>query len=505
MMHGLGFTNGQLENPVAEFSGGWRMRLNLARALMCRSDVLLLDEPTNHLDLDAIIWLEEWLKSYQGMLMMISHDRDFLDNTVDAILHVDNRKLRLYTGNYADFERQRAASLALQKAQYEKQQREIAHLRSFVDRFRAKATKARQAQSRLKALDRMELISAAHVDSPFHFEFRAPESNPNPLLRLERAAADYGNQAILHDLNFSLESGARVGLLGPNGAGKSTLIKLMAGILPLRSGARHEGRGLKIGYFAQHQLEQLRPDESPLQHLVRLDSRAREQDLRSFLGGFGFGGDGALLPAGPFSGGEKARLCLALLVWQRPNLLLLDEPTNHLDLEMRHALTLALQEYDGGLVVVSHDRHLLRTTTERLMLVANGHAQPFDGDLEDYRNWLGQHRAEAEEDPRQGRVSVDRKQQRRAEAESRNRASALRRPLESQLKKLEQAMERLHAEKLRLDALLTGSELYQDDGKDILKDCLKQQSEIADQLHQAEERWLTLHGELDTLQAGQGD
>ena len=503
MLHGLGFEPEQFDRSVAEFSGGWRMRLNLAQALMCRSDLLLLDEPTNHLDLDAVLWLEQWLKSYPGTLLLISHDRDFLDSTVNAIAHVEQQQITLYTGNYADFERQRAARLALQQAAFEKQQREMGHLQSYIDRFRASATKARQAQSRIKALERMEVIAAAHVDSPFYFSFRAAESMPNPVLRLEEVSAGYADNPILKHINLSLESGARIGLLGANGAGKSTLIKTLAGELPPVAGKRVEGKGLRIGYFAQHQLEQLRPDESPLQHLQRIDPTARESELRSFLGGFNFCGDAALSPVAPFSGGEKSRLALALLIWQRPNLLLLDEPTNHLDLEMRHALTLALQGYEGALVVVSHDRHLLRATTDSFLLTANGSAVPFDGDLEDYRRWRAEQAAADTNSGKEGKPQeVDRKARKREEAEERNRLAALRKPVEAKIKKLEKEIDALTVEKERLDHLLADASIYEDGKKESLKAALIQQAKAAEQLHQAEEAWLEQHTALEAMLEG---
>ena len=390
LLSGLGFAVPDHTRPVQSFSGGWRMRLNLAKALICRSDLLLLDEPTNHLDLDTVLWLEQWLLSYPGTLLLISHDRDFLDNVVDTIAHFEHRTITLYSGNYAQFERQRAERLALQQGTYEKQQREIAHMQDFVARFRAKASKARQAQSRLKALDRMTVIAAAHVDSPFQFSFREPAKYPSPLLRLDEADAGYNDVVVLKQIKLILEPGERLGILGRNGAGKSTLIKLLAGELSVLNGQRIEGQNLRIGYFAQHQLEQLNPSQNALQHIQQVDPQATEQEMRSFLGGFGFVGDDALRRVAPFSGGEKARLVLALLAWQRPHLLLLDEPTNHLDLDMRDALTLALQEYQGAVVVVSHDRYLLRTLADRLVLVAEGRVTAFDGDLEDYRVWLGQ-------------------------------------------------------------------------------------------------------------------
>ena len=392
LMHGLGFSVADETRPVAAFSGGWRMRLNLAQALMCRSDLLLLDEPTNHLDLDAVLWLEEWLRSYPGTLLMIAHDREFLDRSVNRIVHIEQGAAKLYTGNYSAFEEQRAAQLAQQQSLYERQQREIRHMMSFVERFRAKASKARQAQSRLKALERMERIAPAHVDSPFEFSFLAPQKLPRPLLTLEQQSVGYGERVVLQSLNMTIVPGDRIALLGRNGAGKSTLMKLLAGELEARDGKRTEARDLRIGYFAQHQLEQLDVEESPLEHLRRhggeAAARSTEQELRSFLGGFGFSGDRVFEPVGPFSGGEKARLVLALVSFRRPNLLLLDEPTNHLDLEMRQALAVALQDYEGAVVLVAHDRHLLRAVADELLLVDAGRAAPFDGDLEDYARWF---------------------------------------------------------------------------------------------------------------------
>src|SRR2546427_3979232 len=397
LLHGLGFTHEQMGEPVASFSGGWRMRLNLAQALMCPSDLLLLDEPTNHLDLDAILWLEEWLKRYAGTLLIVSHDRDFLDGVVEVIVHIDAKKLRRYSGNYSSFERQRAEGVVLAAAQYEKQQREREHLESFINRFRAKATKARQAQSRMKMLARMEELAPLHVSAPLSFEFREPLKAPDPLLVLEDADAGYKmegtgsdqrDKIVVRGINFSLQSGQRYGLLGINGAGKSTLIKTIAGELAPLAGKAIFNKGLAVGYFAQHQIGMLRYDESPLWHLSRIATNVREQELRNYLGSFNFPGDIATTSIATFSGGEKARLALALIVWQRPNLLLLDEPTNHLDLETREALTVALAQFEGTLVLVSHDRHLLRATTEQLLIVADGAVRPFDGDLEDYRESL---------------------------------------------------------------------------------------------------------------------
>jgi ATP-binding cassette subfamily F protein 3 len=395
LLTGLGFSMAQMDQPLTSFSGGWRMRLNLAQALMCPSELLLLDEPTNHLDLDAILWLEDWLKRYPGTLLVISHDRDFLDEVVNVVVHVDERKLKRYSGNYSAFERQRAAQLELAQGAMEKQLRQRAHLKSFIDRFKAQASKARQAQSRIKALSKMEELAPLRAAAEFSFEFREPQRAPDPLLRMDDVKAGYpaahdggADKIIIKGINFSLQGGQRIGLLGVNGAGKSTFIKTIAGELQALGGEAIFGKGLSIGYFAQHQVEMLRHDESPLWHMVKLAPGVREQELRNFLGGFNFAGAMATSSIAPFSGGEKARLALALIVWQRPNLLLLDEPTNHLDLETREALTLALAQFEGTLVLVSHDRHLLRATTDQFVIVADGKVEPFDGDLDDYRDWL---------------------------------------------------------------------------------------------------------------------
>ena len=491
LMHGLGFSPGQDELPVQNFSGGWRMRLNLARALMCRSDLLLLDEPTNHLDLDAVIWLQDWLRAYAGTLLLISHDRDFLDEIADHILHIEPHSVQLHTGNYSAFELRRAEHLAAQHAARARQQREIAHVQSFITRFRAKASKARQAQSRIKALARMQSIAPAHVDSPFDFAFGIPKKLPAPLLRLEDAAAGYDATAVVAHLNLSLSPGDRIGLLGPNGAGKSTLVKLLAGTQPLLAGQRLAAQDLRIGYFAQHQLEQLRTEDSPLAHLQRLDPAAAEKDLRVFLGGFGFTGDMALQAVAPFSGGEKARLVLALLVYQQPNLLLLDEPTNHLDLDMRHALTLALQDYPGALVVVSHDRHLLRTVTDDLLLVMAGRVESFDGDLEDYRLWLLDRRRDDNTPTSKSAVihsAAARKDQRRQDADRRARLQ----PLQAQLRNLESALDKLSAEKKTLEAALADPTLYQDADKARLKNLLQKQTRLKQALTSTEEEWLAV-------------
>jgi ATP-binding cassette, subfamily F, member 3 len=496
LMHGLGFDDAEIERPVEQFSGGWRVRLNLARALMCRSDLLLLDEPTNHLDLDAIVWLEQWLSGYPGTLLMISHDREFLDTVANAICHIEGQRVRLYAGNYSAFETQRAMQLSQQQATYVKQQREIAHLQSFVDRFKAQATKARQAQSRIKALARMEKIAAAHVDTPFEFAFRKPAVQSDPMLDLDGVDAGYGGVAVLRGIRMTLRPGTRLGLLGRNGAGKSTMMKLLAGVLAPLAGQRVEGKGLQIGYFAQHQLEQLRPDESALWHLTRLSPKTREQELRDFIGGFNFHGDQATEPVGPMSGGEKSRLALALIVWQRPNLLLLDEPTNHLDLEMRHALTLGLQDYEGALVLVSHDRSLLRATADELWLVDEGRVVPFDGDLEDYAKRL---RAKEQGPAAGAEPTVSRKEQKRLEAEERNRRFAQRKPLEARIKSAEREIETLGAEKVRLEKMIAAPDMYDEARKDDLKRCLLEQAQIMKKLQGAEERWMALSAELEAL------
>jgi ATP-binding cassette, subfamily F, member 3 len=515
LLHGLGFSHEQMGERVASFSGGWRMRLNLAQALMCPSDLLLLDEPTNHLDLDAILWLEDWLKRYAGTLLVVSHDRDFLDGVVDVVVHIDARKLRRYSGNYSSFERQRAASVVLAAAQYEKQRRERAHLESFINRFRAKATKAKQAQSRMKMLAKMEELAPLHVSAPFSFEFREPLKAPDPLLVLEDADAGYRmenapDKTVVRDISFSLQSGQRYGLLGINGAGKSTLIKTIAGELKPLAGKAIFNKGLAVGYFAQHQIEMLRFDESPLWHLSRIAPGAREQDLRSYLGGFNFPGDMATTSIATFSGGEKARLALALIVWQRPNLLLLDEPTNHLDLETREALTVALAQFEGTLVLVSHDRHLLRATTDQFLIVAEGRLAPFDGDLEDYRDWLFTTKlSPAEEavplpEARKPAVTVpplDRRGQKRKEAEERQRQSAARKPIESRIKRLEEKMAKLNAQKSAIDALLADPASYGEARKETLKTLIVDQAYVARELAQLEAEWLEQQQRLEQVTA----
>ncbi|MGZ8227686.1 MAG: ATP-binding cassette domain-containing protein [Methylococcaceae bacterium] len=494
LMDGLGFTADQQQNAVNSFSGGWRMRLNLAQALMCRSDLLLLDEPTNHLDLDAVIWLQDWLCKYPGTLMLISHDRDFLDTITDHIVHIEQGKAEIYTGNYSAFERMRAEKLAQQQSAFQKQQREIVHIQSFVNRFKAQATKARQAQSRIKALERMELIAMAHVDSPFDFSFPKPGRMPNPLLNLEKTDIGYGHKTVIKQAGLSISPGDRIGLLGPNGAGKSSLIKVLAGdMLPL-SGTRLPAEGLKIGYFAQHQLEQLRLDESALWHVQQLDKLATEKDLRNFLGGFDFQGDKVLEAVRPFSGGEKARLVLALLVYQNPNLLLLDEPTNHLDLEMRHALSVALQDFQGAMIVVSHDRHLLRSVTDQLLLVADGKVQTFDGDLDDYRIWLNEQKKNDEKTSAiETAPAVSRKDQRKQDAERRQKFK----PLFDALKKAEEAVEKLHQEQKQLEHQLTDPEIYAESERARLKQLIERKTQVDKALDDAEAAWMDAEEQLE--------
>ncbi|MEY4767633.1 MAG: hypothetical protein RL637_272 [Pseudomonadota bacterium] len=498
LLTGLGFNHHQHSQPVSNFSGGWRMRLNLAQALMCRSELLLLDEPTNHLDLEAVIWLQEWLNKYQGTLLLISHDRDFLDDITTHIIHIEQQKLTLYTGNYSAFERMRAEKLAQQQSAFEKQQREIAHIQSFINRFKAQATKAKQAQSRIKSLERMELIAQAHVDSPFHFTFAKPTKIPNPLLQLEQIDIGYSNTVIVRNINLTITPGNRIGLLGQNGAGKSSVMKVLANELIPIKGKMLFADQINIGYFAQHQLEQLHLNQSPLWHCQQLDRQATEKELRHFLGGFDFCGDKVLEPIAPFSGGEKARLVLALLVYQNPNLLLLDEPTNHLDLEMREALILALQNYQGAMIVVSHDRHLLRSVTDQFLLVADQKLIEFDGDLEDYRNWLADQKKNAEPkiDEINDNIELSRKQQRKQQADRRLRLK----PLLDAVKNAESALELYHQQQQQLEQQLADPNIYLDTEKSHLKQLLEQKNRIDEALIQAETDWLIAQEHLEAAE-----
>lgn len=499
LLHGLGFSQEETIQPVKAFSGGWRMRLNLAQALLCPSDLLLLDEPTNHLDLDAVIWLERWLVQYQGTLVLISHDRDFLDPIVTKILHIENQKLNEYTGDYSSFEVQRATKLAQQTAMYRQQQQKISHLQKYIDRFKAK-----QAQSRMKALERMELIAPAYVDNPFTFEFRPPQSLPNPLVMIEQASAGYGcgesAVEILGKIKLNLVPGSRIGLLGKNGAGKSTLIKLLAGELTALSGTVQLAKGVQLGYFAQHQLDTLRADESALWHMQKLAPEQTEQQVRDYLGSFAFHGDKVNQAVKSFSGGEKARLVLALIVWQRPNLLLLDEPTNHLDLDMRQALTEALVDYEGSLVVVSHDRHLLRNTVEEFYLVHDKKVEEFKGDLEDYQKWLNEQNSTSEnkvsEKVGDNENSVqNRKEQKRREAELRQQTA----PLRKKITQLEEKMNKFSSELANIENQLADAELYNAENKEKLTALLAQQVDVKKALDDVETEWMTAQEELEEM------
>ncbi|MFT6123242.1 MAG: ATP-binding cassette subfamily F protein 3 [Oleiphilaceae bacterium] len=507
LLHGLGFKQDELSKPVNDFSGGWRIRLNLAQALMCPSDLLLLDEPTNHLDLEAVIWLEHWLKRYEGTILFISHDRDFIDSVATHILHFEHRKLNQYKGSYSDFEQQRAQKLSQQQAQYEKQQVRIGEIQSFVNRFKAKATKAKQAQSRMKELERMEMIAPAHIDSPFNFSFPEADKVSSPLLSIQKSDLGYGGKTILNNFSTSILPGTRIGLLGPNGAGKSTLVKSLVGDLVQINGQRSEGEHLKIGYFAQHQLEELDLNASPFLHLQRIRPTATDHEVRNFLGGFDFRGDAALEIITRFSGGEKARLALAIIAWQKPNLLMLDEPTNHLDLEMRHALTMALQAFQGAILIVSHDRHLLKNTVDTFWLVANGKVEEFQGDLHDYEDWLlayqsGNKRvekAEAGDDKltdSQGESAESKKERKRIAAQKRKLLS----PLKKKLTKTEADMT-LHQEQLvLLEHVLTDSVLYQPENKAKLKGVLDQQTGHKQALDNAELIWFELSEEIEAAE-----
>ena len=494
LLNGLGFSADEHDKAVGEFSGGWRIRLSLARALMCPSDLLLLDEPTNHLDLETVIWLEDWLKRYPGTLVLISHDRDFLDAVVDGIVHVEQQRLNRYTGGYSQFERQRAEQMTLQQARYEKQQKQIAHMQAFVDRFRAKATKARQAQSRLKALERMEQIAPAHADSPFDFEFPDPPRAADPLVALREVRLGYGELTVLDGVSLNLSAGDRIGLLGVNGAGKSTLVKALAGDLAPLAGDLDYSRNLEIGYFAQHQVEQIDAEASPITNLSRIAGETPEQKLRDFLGGFAFSGDLATDPCTRLSGGERARLVLAMIIWRAPNLLLLDEPTNHLDLDMRHALTLALQGFAGAVVTVSHDRHLLAETVDDYWLVADRGVRPFSGGLAAYRKLVSQPESKPSESPS---ATHNRKAERQRKAAERERIK----PLTNRVKKLGTEIEQLEARKEHLQQRLADTELYDSERADELQRLLAEEADVRQRLEALEDEWLTAEEELESLRS----
>ncbi|EAP93480.1 ABC transporter ATP-binding protein [Vibrio splendidus] len=503
LLDGLGFRQEQMTWNLTQFSGGWRMRLNLAQALLCRSDLLLLDEPTNHLDLDAVMWLERWLQNYPGTLVLISHDRDFLDPIVNRIVHVENQQLNEYTGNYSSFETQRAQKLILQQAMFQKQQKQMSHMQSYIDRFRYKASKARQAQSRIKALEKMEQVLPAQFDNPFSFEFREPDALPNPIMMMDEVSAGYDDNLILEKIRLNLVPGSRIGLLGRNGAGKSTLIKLLSGELKQQGGELSYSQGVKMGYFAQHQLETLHPEETPLQHMMQIAPKHTEQQLRDYLGSFGFQGEKALDKVAPFSGGEKARLVLALLVWQKPNLLLLDEPTNHLDLDMRQALTFALQTFEGAMVIVSHDRYLLRATTDDLYLVHDRQVAPFDGDLSDYYKWLTEQQkverkeAQALAPAKDGANSAAaKKEQKRKEAEFRKLTA----PLRKKLTQFEKQMDKLTLSLEEAEQELSDTSLYEAENKAKLNKVLALQASSKSQLEEVEMDWMSTQEELEQME-----
>ncbi len=510
LLAGLGFAPDEWERPVASFSGGWQMRIALARALMAPSDLLLLDEPTNHLDLDAMLWLERWLSAYSGTVLLISHDTEFLDAIARVILHFDQRKLVRYKGGYEDFLEQRAERLHQNQLARERQARTAAHLQSFIDRFKAKATKARQAQSRVKALARMQALAPLAVESGIDIRLPDPVQMPDTLLRLEDAELGYAGadgeaRRVLGGVGLIVRGGSRIGILGANGAGKSTLVKTLARELAPLAGRYQPAKGLEIGYFAQQQLDVLDPALTPLQHFVRIAPEAREQELRNMLGGFGFGGDMADAPVAPFSGGEKARLALALIVWRKPNLLLLDEPSNHLDVDTREALARALAGFPGSVLLVSHDRHLLRTTVDDFWIVADGRVQPFDGDLEDYREWLQRRgaaaRAQAREDARaDAPAGQDRKTQRRLQAQARQQLAARRKPLEERLRRIEADMARAEARLKEIDARIADPDFYTDAHKDVRPGLLAEHGELS-KAHQAlEEDWLQVQEDLEALE-----
>lgn len=499
LLNGLGFSQQEQQQPVKSFSGGWRMRLNLAQALMCRTDLLLLDEPTNHLDLETVLWLEQHLAGLDTTQIIISHDRDFLNATTTQTVELTQQQLILYGGNYDFYQQERAQRLTQQQAAYLKQQAHIQHLQSFIDRFKAKATKAVQAQSRIKALARLERIAPAHLDSEFSFQFAQPDHLPNPLLKLEHISLGYGDKTVLHDIDLSVESGARYGLLGVNGSGKSTLIKAISGSLKPLSGQIIRAEKLKIGYFAQHQLETLRADQSPVWHIQQLSPAVREQEIRNFLGSFAFIGDMALQPIAPFSGGEKARLALAMIVWQKPNLLLLDEPTNHLDLDMRHALTVALQTFKGALIVVSHDRSLLESTTDALIYLSDGELKHFDGDLSNYRQWRLTQDQHNGEQPQDSRDNHNRKEQKRIEAQQRQQRARLIKPLLKNIEKAERDMGNWQQQRKQHEAFLASEEAYLDENQTKLQQTLTQLAELKVKLTQTEEKWLEWQQEVENI------
>ncbi len=500
LLSGLGFKASEHGNETKSFSGGWRVRLNLAKALMAPSDLLLLDEPTNHLDLDAIVWLEEWLKKYPGTLIMVSHDRDFIDGCCRKIMHIENQQIRAYVGNYSQFERQRGERLANEQSMFEKQQRKIAHMENYIRRFRYKADKAKQAQSRIKALEKMQRIVPAHVGSPFNFKFLPCDRLSDPMLKLENVDAGYGDNVVLKEVTLSIAGGDRIGLLGANGAGKSTLIKIMAAELVALTGHRQETKHLNMGYFAQHQLEQLDAALTPMKQFQRLYPSVTTQQVRNFLGGFDFRGERVDQPIGPFSGGEKARLALALIIYNKPNLLLLDEPTNHLDMEMRHALTMAMQSYEGAIILVSHDRSLINSVTDRLILIRNGRVDEFKEDMDAYLRVLKQSHTDAPGDDEKARSEsepgMSKKQRRQYLAQRRNEVK----PKRDAAKKLEKEMQKIQGEIDKLAVILNNPETYETESTANLAGMMQNKSDLDHQLKQTEASWYESAEELETLE-----
>jgi ATP-binding cassette subfamily F protein 3 len=489
LMIGLGFSQEDLKKTVKDFSGGWRVRLNLARTLMQPSDLLLLDEPTNHLDLDAIVWLADWIKSFKGALILISHDREFLDECVNTIAHIHRQAIELYTGNYSQFEEVKALRLAEQAATFKKQQREIAHMQDFVRRFKAKATKARQAQSRVKALERMEVIAPAHVDSPFHFSIPQAEKISDPLLTLDEATLGY-SEPVLQKINLSLHPGDRIGLLGPNGAGKSTLMKSLVGAISLLDGHKFEGGNLKVGYFSQHQVDDLDLSKTAYQCIHQLDTDKTEQQVRTYLGGYDFKNDKVKDPIKLFSGGEKARLALAIIAYQKPNLLLMDEPTNHLDMEMRQALTMALQSFGGAILLISHDRHLLANNVDKFLLVEDGSLNEFDGDLHDYSLRILKNLNK----PQQGK---SKKKDRPTEGANKKAEQKIIRQLKAEIMAAEKRLKRLQGKITDVEAVLQSPDTYDGDFQEDLHDLIRNQSELKSEIEEVEQVWLNLSEQLE--------
>lgn len=492
LLNGLGFSQVQLTQPVSSFSGGWQMRLNLARALMCRSDLLLLDEPTNHLDLEAIFWLEDYLKTYSGTLLLISHDRDFLNNAVNQIINISQQKAILFNGNYSSYEKQRAEQLSLQQSGHEKQQREIKHIQSFINRFKAQATKAKQAQSRIKALEKLEIIAPAHIDSKFQFSFSKPENTPHTLIKLDEITLGYESTPIIKDIKHDIFISDRIGILGANGEGKSTFIKFISGEIEAINGQCEKHKQLNIAYFAQHQLEQLDAEGNALTHMTRLDPLASEQKLRDFLGRFKFNNDKISQTISTLSGGEKARLVLAALVYTKPNLLLLDEPTNHLDIDMRDALAMALQSYEGAMLLVSHDRHLINTVCDNFLLVKDKKVTVFDGTLNDYRNMLKDDNANKKLN---SQSKAPQKVQKQQNYQQRKELNAL----NNKLKKTEGKLEKLNQEKIAIESDLGDNTLYDASKKALLASTLQRQTELSEQIDSVEEECFALMESIESF------